>query len=217
MKNCQLWTEKKEEVSVWSVLTQSPACLNPNWTTMTAVIQLWLVCYPKSFFALEKNPNNHAQLVFKIQNLFVLLNHATVLLLSELQLLPVKLRAMPLTQACHPHIDDHMLPPYLSEVSVEHWKLSCIYTKQSKPQRQKTEVLLCGLLSKSESIPAGCILVREASIPLSNVVKTPRVVLDTILSFVHVSRLSSDPWAKSVHTSLTRLQEALLSHWFCQT
>ena len=54
-----------------------------------------------------------------------------------------------------------------------------------KLNEQKTEVLLCGPPS---SVPVDSLLVGEASIPFSSVVKTLRVTLDAALSFdQHVS------------------------------
>ena len=53
---------------------------------------------------------------------------------------------------------------------------------------QKTEVLLCGPLSRRETVPVDCLSVGEASIPFSNVVKTLGVTLDVELSMEqHVS------------------------------
>ena len=47
---------------------------------------------------------------------------------------------------------------------------------------QKTEVLLCGLSSRRETVPVDCLSVGEASVPFSNVVKTLRVTVDAELS-----------------------------------
>ena len=53
---------------------------------------------------------------------------------------------------------------------------------------QKMEVLLCGPPSRRESVPVDILLVGEASIPFSSVVKTPGVTLDVALSLdQHVS------------------------------
>ena len=52
-----------------------------------------------------------------------------------------------------------------------------------KLNEQKTEVLFCGPPSKRESVPVDSLLVGEASIPFSSVVKTLRVTLDAALSF----------------------------------
>ena len=57
-----------------------------------------------------------------------------------------------------------------------------------KFNEQKTEVLLCRPPSKRESVPVDSLLVGEASIPFSNVVKTLGVTVDAALSFdQHVS------------------------------
>jgi len=53
---------------------------------------------------------------------------------------------------------------------------------------KKTEVLLCGLSSRRETVPVDCLSVGEASIPFSNVVKTLRVTVDAELSMEqHIS------------------------------
>ena len=51
-----------------------------------------------------------------------------------------------------------------------------------KPNEQKTEVLLCGPPSRRKSVPVDSLLVGEALIPFSSVVKTLRVTLDAALS-----------------------------------
>ena len=51
-----------------------------------------------------------------------------------------------------------------------------------KHNEQKTEVLLCGPLSRRETVPVDCLSTGEASIPFSNVVKTLGVTLDAELS-----------------------------------
>ena len=57
-----------------------------------------------------------------------------------------------------------------------------------KLNEQKTEVLLCGPSSRTETVPVDCLSVGEASIPFSNVVKTLGVTLDAELSMEqHVS------------------------------
>ena len=57
-----------------------------------------------------------------------------------------------------------------------------------KRNDQKTEVLLLGPPSKRESVPVDSLLVGEASISFSSVVKTLGVTLDAALSFdQHVS------------------------------
>ena len=57
-----------------------------------------------------------------------------------------------------------------------------------KLNKQKTDVLLCGSPSRRESVPVDSLLVGEASIPFSSVVKTPGVTLDVALSLdQHVS------------------------------
>ena len=57
-----------------------------------------------------------------------------------------------------------------------------------KLNEQKTGVLLCGPPSRRESVPVDSLLVGEASIPFSIVVKTLGVTLDAALSFdQHVS------------------------------
>ena len=57
-----------------------------------------------------------------------------------------------------------------------------------KLNKQKTDVLLCGSPSRRESVPVDSLLVGEASIPFSSVVKTLGVTLDAALSFdQHVS------------------------------
>ena len=57
-----------------------------------------------------------------------------------------------------------------------------------KLSEQKTEVFLCGPSVRRESVPVDCLLVGEASIPFSNVMKTLGVTLDTELSMEqHVS------------------------------
>ena len=57
-----------------------------------------------------------------------------------------------------------------------------------KLNEQKTEVLLCGPSSRTETVSVDCLSVGEASIPFSNVVKTLGVTLDAELSMEqHVS------------------------------
>ena len=58
-----------------------------------------------------------------------------------------------------------------------------------KLNEQKTEVLLCGPLSRRETVPVDCLSVGEASISFSNVVKTLGVTLDAELSMEHVSEV----------------------------
>ena len=61
---------------------------------------------------------------------------------------------------------------------------------KNKPKlnEQKTEVLLCGLLSRRGSVPVDSLLVGETSIPFSIVVKTLGITLDDDFSFdQHVS------------------------------
>ena len=87
-----------------------------------------------------------------------------------------------------------------------------------KLNEQKSEVLLCGPSSRRETVPVDCLSVGEASIPFSNVVKTLGVTLDAELSMEqHVSAVIRSRFfhirslVKSVHTSPTKLQAALLS------
>ena len=89
--------------------------------------------------------------------------------------------------------------------------------KQTETQwEKKTEVLLCGPSSRRETVPVDCLSVGESSIPFSNAVKTFGVIL--CLNRCQIIFFStSDLWVKSVHTSPTKLQAALLSVWFCQS
>ena len=62
-----------------------------------------------------------------------------------------------------------------------------------KPKEQKNLVLLCGPLSRKESVPVDNLSVGEASIPFSSVVKTLGVTVDAALSFDQQSQPLSGP------------------------
>ena len=62
---------------------------------------------------------------------------------------------------------------------IERWMMK----NNLKLNEQKTEVLLCRPPLRRESVPVDSLLVGEASIPFSSVVKTLRVTLDAALSF----------------------------------